>query len=51
MSRTGRGAPVREDYSHDGKPGSYLTYDKAPRRAYRWGEDGHSGDLRSRKLL
>lgn len=34
---------VREDYSTDGNAWTYLTYDMARRRAYRWGEDGIAG--------
>lgn len=31
---------VREDYSPDGNAWTYLPFDHAHRRAYRWGEDG-----------
>lgn len=31
---------VREDYSADGDAWSYVTYDSARAKAYRWGEDG-----------
>lgn len=34
---------VREDYSEDGNAWSYLTYDRARVKAYRWGEDGIAG--------
>lgn len=34
---------VREDYSPDGDAWSYLTYDDARSRTYRWGEDGIAG--------
>jgi hypothetical protein len=34
---------VREDYSADGDPWSYLPHDHARSRAYRWGEDGLLG--------
>jgi hypothetical protein len=34
---------VREDYSEDGDAWSYLTYDRARAKAYRWGEDGIGG--------
>ncbi len=34
---------VREDYSQDGKPWRYFTYEVATWRAYRWGEDGLLG--------
>jgi hypothetical protein len=34
---------VREDYSADGDPWSYLTHDESRSRAYRWGEDGLLG--------
>jgi hypothetical protein len=34
---------VREDYSADGDAWSYLPFDQAHQRAYRWGEDGLGG--------
>jgi hypothetical protein len=34
---------VREDYSPDGDAWSYLPFEHAHRRAYRWGEDGLGG--------
>lgn len=34
---------VREDYSKDGRPWDYFTYEDAISRAYRWGEDGIAG--------
>lgn len=34
---------VREDYSQDGNAWSYISYDCARSRAYRWGEDGIAG--------
>jgi len=34
---------VREDYSAGGDAWSYLSFDDARRRAYRWGEDGIGG--------
>jgi hypothetical protein len=34
---------VREDYSAHGDAWSYLPYDKARSKAYRWGEDGIAG--------
>jgi len=34
---------VREDYSANGEPWTYLTHDQARSRAYRWGEDGLLG--------
>ncbi|HEV3383173.1 MAG TPA: glucosidase, partial [Gemmata sp.] len=34
---------VREDYSAIGNPWTYLPFDHAHRRAYRWGEDGIAG--------
>lgn len=34
---------VREDYSPDGDPWSYVSHDEARSRAYRWGEDGLLG--------
>jgi hypothetical protein len=34
---------VREDYSKDGESWDYFTHDDAPRRAYRFGEDGLLG--------
>ncbi len=37
---------VREDYSDDGDAWNFFTHDQARSRAYRWGEDGHRGDLR-----
>jgi hypothetical protein len=42
---------VREDYSHDGDAWSYLTYDKARAKAYRWGEDGIAGICDRYQLL
>ena len=36
-------ATVREDYSADGNPWTYLPHDHARSRAYRWGEDGLLG--------
>ena len=34
---------VREDYSADGDAWSYLPFEQARARAYRWGEDGLGG--------
>jgi len=34
---------VREDYSDDENPWTYLTHDHSRSRAYRWGEDGLFG--------
>ena len=34
---------VREDYSAEGDAWSYLPFEQAHRRAYRWGEDGLGG--------
>ncbi len=34
---------VREDYSADGDAWSYLPFEQAHQRAYRWGEDGLGG--------
>ncbi len=34
---------VREDYSATGDSWSYLSFDQARSRAYRWGEDGIAG--------
>src|SRR5262245_59123971 len=34
---------VREDYSRNGEPWNYFTYDQARSTAYRWGEDGLAG--------
>ena len=34
---------VREDYSANGDAWSFLTYDAARSKAYRWGEDGIGG--------
>jgi hypothetical protein len=42
---------VREDYSADGNAWSYLTYDKARAKAYRWGEDGIGGICDRYQLL
>ncbi|MBA3540550.1 MAG: glucosidase, partial [Deltaproteobacteria bacterium] len=42
---------VREDYSEDGDAWSYLTYDKARAKAYRWGEDGIGGICDRYQLL
>jgi len=36
-------ATVREDYSSDGNPWTYMPHDHARSRAYRWGEDGLLG--------
>ena len=36
-------ATVREDYSPNGDPWRFFTYDDARKRAYRWGEDGIGG--------
>jgi hypothetical protein len=36
-------ATVREDYSPHGTAWDYFPHDHAPRRAYRWGEDGLLG--------
>jgi hypothetical protein len=42
---------VREDYSADGDPWSYLTHDQARSKAYRWGEDGIAGICDRYQLL
>ncbi|MFL5244749.1 MAG: MGH1-like glycoside hydrolase domain-containing protein [Gemmataceae bacterium] len=34
---------VREDYSANGDPWDYFTFDQSHSRAYRWGEDGLLG--------
>ncbi len=34
---------VREDYSHDGDAWSFLPFDMARSKAYRWGEDAIAG--------
>jgi hypothetical protein len=34
---------VREDYSANGDAWSYFPFEHAPKRAYRWGEDGIGG--------
>jgi hypothetical protein len=34
---------VHEDYSYDGEPWTYFTYDQARSRVYRWHEDGLGG--------
>jgi hypothetical protein len=36
-------ATVREDYSPEGDPWRYFSYEDATARAYRWGEDGLLG--------
>ena len=36
-------ATVREDYSSDGNPWTYMPHDQARSRAYRWGEHGLLG--------
>ncbi|HEY8130371.1 MAG TPA: glucosidase, partial [Thermoanaerobaculia bacterium] len=36
-------ATVREDYSQNGDPWSFLPHDLARSKAYRWGEDGIAG--------
>jgi len=42
---------VREDYSADGNAWSYLPFDHAHLRAYRWGEDGIGGLCDNRQRL
>ncbi|HWO17853.1 MAG TPA: glucosidase [Kofleriaceae bacterium] len=42
---------VREDYSENGDAWSYLTYDRARAKAYRWGEDGIAGICDRYQLL
>src|SRR5882757_6176409 len=42
---------VREDYSADGNAWSYLPYDKARAKAYRWGEDAIAGICDRYQLL
>ena len=42
---------VREDYSAEGQPWTYLTHDMARSKAYRWGEDGIAGISDSQQLL
>jgi len=42
---------VREDYSADGEPWTYLTHDSARSKAYRWGEDGIAGISDHQQLL
>ncbi|HSQ67093.1 MAG TPA: glucosidase [Polyangiaceae bacterium] len=42
---------VREDYSANGDAWSYLPFDKAHLRAYRWGEDGLLGLSDNRGLM
>jgi len=42
---------VREDYSADGQPWTYLTHDMARIKAYRWGEDGIAGISDKQQLL
>ncbi len=36
-------ATVREDYSQDGNPWTYLPHELARSKAFRWGEDGIAG--------
>ena len=42
---------VREDYSADGDPWSYIPFEQARSRAYRWSEDGLGGVSDVRQLL
>jgi Glycosyl hydrolase family 63 C-terminal domain len=42
---------VREDYSADGDAWNYFPHDHAPRRAYRWGEDGIGGFCDAKQTL
>ncbi|HWU86358.1 MAG TPA: glucosidase [Kofleriaceae bacterium] len=42
---------VREDYSENGDAWSYLTYDRARAKAYRWGDDGIAGICDRYQLL
>src|SRR4051794_30138877 len=42
---------VREDYSADGQPWTYVTHDMARSKAYRWGEDGIAGICDNQQLL
>lgn len=42
---------VREDYSPGGDAWSYLPFDDAHRRAYRWNEDGMGGICDDQQLL
>ncbi|MBV9948470.1 MAG: glucosidase, partial [Myxococcales bacterium] len=42
---------VREDYSRDGDAWSYLPFDHAAARAYRWGDDGLLGLCDNRGLV
>ncbi|MET0634518.1 MAG: glucosidase [Chitinophagaceae bacterium] len=42
---------VREDYSSDGEPWTYLTHDQSRSRAYRWGEDGIAGFCDDQQLV
>ncbi|MCU4184388.1 hypothetical protein K6U06_08445 [Acidiferrimicrobium sp. IK] len=42
---------VREDYSADGDAWSYLSFDQAPSRAFRWSEDGMAGICDDQQLL
>ncbi len=42
---------VREDYSDDGDPWTWLTYEQAASTAYRWGEDGIGGFCDDRQRI
>jgi hypothetical protein len=42
---------VREDYGSDDNTWSYLSYEQARSRAYRWGEDGLAGVSDDRQQL
>lgn len=42
---------VREDYSGNGQPWTFLTHDMARSKAYRWGEDGIAGISDNKQLL
>ena len=42
---------VREDYSHNGEPWTYVNHDLARSYAYRWGEDGIAGFCDSDQVL
>ena len=42
---------VREDYSAEGDAWNYFPHEHAPRRAYRWGEDGIGGFCDTKQRL
>ena len=42
---------VREDYSADGQPWTYTTYDMAMSKTWRWGEDGIGGISDNKQII